>query len=91
MFFSNPSERDFSSFIAKYVSEEMSKRGESKDVRNFSGGIAGMFAENNVERTNLIFASYYHLNMTTFRNFGAEIKDINMIGLFGTFIPMPNK
>ena len=88
MFFTNPSERDFSSFLATHVNKEMSKKDESAEIRNFTGGIVGLFAEKNVERTNLIFGSYYHLNMSRLRNFGAKIEDINMIGVFGTFFPI---
>ena len=61
MFFTNPSERDFSSFLATHVNEEMAKKGESAEIRNFSGGIVGLFAEKTVRRTDLFFASYYHL------------------------------
>ena len=78
MFFTNPSERDFSSFLATYVNKEMAKKGESAEIRNFSGGIVGLFADNTVERTELIFASYYHLYMSRLRDFGSDIKDINI-------------
>ena len=90
MFFTNPSERDFSSFLATYVNKEMAKKGESVEIRNFSGGIVGLFAEKTVERTDLVFASYYHLDMSRLRDFGSDIKDINMIGVFGTFLPISN-
>ena len=90
MFFTNPSERDFSSFLATHVNEEMAKKGESAEIRNFSGGIVGLFAEKTVRRTDLFFASYYHLDMSRLRDFGSDIKDINMIGVFGTFLPISN-
>ena len=73
MFFTNPSERGIlSSFLATYVNKEMAKKGESAEIRNFSGGIVGLFAEKTVERTDLIFASYYHLDMSRLR----EILDL---------------
>ena len=42
MYFTNPTERDFSSFLATYVNKEMAKEGESAEIRNFSGGIVGL-------------------------------------------------
>tara|TARA_B100001778_G_C18057479_1_gene392654 strand:+ start:190 stop:462 length:273 start_codon:yes stop_codon:yes gene_type:complete len=90
MYFTNPTERDFSSFLATYVNKEMAEEGESAEIRNFSGGIVGLFAEKKVERTDLIFGSYYHLDMSRLRDFGADIKDINMIGIFGIFLPISN-
>lgn len=88
MFFTNPSERDFSSFLAKYVNKEMAKKGESAEIRNFSGGIVGLFVEKNVERTDLIFGSHYYLDMSKLRYFGSDIEDVSMIGIFGTFLPI---
>ena len=33
---------------------------------------------------------FYHLDMSRLRDFGSDIKDINMIGVFGTFLPISN-
>ena len=59
MFFSNPSKTEFTSFLASHIRTEMQKQGETEELSNFSGGIASLFAKNNLERTNYIIASTY--------------------------------
>jgi hypothetical protein len=90
MYFTNPSERDFSKFIGTYVFEEMEKKQEIQEIGRFSSGLAAMYVEKNVIRSNFIFASYFHLDFYRLRSFGAKIEDVNMIGIFGTFFPLPN-
>ena len=89
IYFTNPSEGDFSEFIGTYVFEEMQKKKESKEIGRFSSGIAALYAEKNVARSNFIFASYFHLDFYRLRSFGAEMEDVHMIGIFGTFFPLP--
>ena len=89
MFFSNPSKTEFTSFLASHIRTEMQKQAETEELSNFSGGIASLFAKNNLERTNYIIASTYFIDMSTFRDFGAEVEDIHMLGIFKTFVPLP--
>lgn len=66
----------------------MIKKGETKETSNIAGGIVSLFAKNNVERSDFVFASYYYIDLSTLRDFGAETKDIKMLGIFNTFIPL---
>ena len=43
MYFTNPSERDFSKFIGTYVFEEMEKKQEIQEIGRFSSGLAAMY------------------------------------------------
>ncbi|MBT5116886.1 MAG: DUF4359 domain-containing protein [Gammaproteobacteria bacterium] len=95
MGFSNPNTSEFSSFISSHIKNEMLKDSETKETSNLSTGIASLFAKSiaieigkSVDRTNFIFVSTYFLDMSIFRDFGAETKDIRMLGIFGTFIPI---
>lgn len=88
MGFSNPTTPEFSSYLASHIKNKMLEDGETKETSNLSAGIASLFAKSSVDRTNFIFASTYFIDMSIFRDFGAETKDIRMIGIFGTFLPI---
>ena len=88
MFFSNPSKVEFTSFLATYIRAEMQKNGETKELSNFSAGLASLYAKNNLVRTNYVLASTYFIDMSTFRDFGADVDDIFMLGIFNNFVPL---
>ena len=88
MSFSNPTRSEFGSFLSSHIKKEMIKKGETKETSNLAGGIVSLFAKKNVERSDFVFASYYYIDMSTLRDFGAETKDIKMLGIFNTFIPL---
>ena len=88
MFFSNPSKVEFTSFLATHIRTEMQKKGETEELSNFSAGLASLYAKNNLVRTNYIIASTYFIDMSTFRDFGADVDDIFILGIFNNFVPL---
>ena len=48
--------------LARMCSKKCKKKKESEEIGRFSSGIAALYAEKNVARSNFIFASYFHLD-----------------------------
>ena len=85
----NPSKKDFDSYISTHINEYAIQTGEDDQTANLISGFSYLLLQTNpsiIQTTNYLLFTIYKLDTSLIRSFGGDVEDLVIMGLFNNFI-----